>query len=327
MSSYRNSHTAENPKILSHLWKIVRYSTKQEKGRMAKPHLLEANFKAKETLKRVHSSAMAEPLESSQMLVSVLGHATVLLRYPQLNILIDPVWSHRVGPFGRIGPKRLQSIEPMASIPKPDLILISHDHYDHLDLKALAWFVREHNPTILTGLGVGKIICAAIPSARVIELNWWEKHSIQGQTFTFVPAQHFSGRSLRMNRTLWGGFVAEINNQVLYYLGDSGYSSELFAEVQARFPTIDVGLIPIGAYEPYAHLKPYHLSPVDAVNVFETFNMKQAFAVHFGTYQLSVESPKRQVVDFLDARKALQHREHDFVLPIFGAAYLLEKMS
>jgi L-ascorbate metabolism protein UlaG (beta-lactamase superfamily) len=213
---------------------------------------------------------------------------------------------------------------PLSSLPRIDLILISHDHYDHLDLGALQMLCRQHNPLILTGLGLGRLIRNRIASARVVELGWWGTYVHEGHRFTFVPAQHFSGRSLWMNNTLWGGFIGEIAGETFYYVGDSGYQEKIVKAIAKRFHCIDLALIPVGSYEPYEHLSTYHLSPQDAVRMFAEIPIRKAFAVHFATFRLSIENAERQVKDFLAARQQLEERAHDFILPVFGADYLVE---
>ncbi len=321
MKRYDNPHVQDRPVLWRHLMKVARFSLSREKWRDADPGLIENSFQADACVQRDFS---APTVKANQTKVSLLGHATVLVEKQELNILIDPVWASFVGPLGLFGPRRQRPIRPLASLPRIDLILISHDHYDHLDLTALRTLCDRHQPLILTGRGVGSIILNRIPKARVVELDWWESHQHAGHRFTFVPAQHFSGRSLWINNTLWGGFVGEGATETFYYVGDSGYQEEIIQTLAEHFPTIDWALIPIGSYEPYEYLSIYHLSPKDAVRLFTRLSIKKAFAVHFGTFRLSIENAERQVNEFLQARHSLGGRAHDFILPVFGADYVLE---
>lgn len=322
MARYTNEWIAHNPQLFSHLWKVARFSLQRQGWRDFDELEVESHFQADAMVSKVAASTAPK---RTQTLVSVLGHASIVIQKPQLNILIDPVWSYRVGPFGIFGPKRERPISPLADLPKPDMILISHDHYDHLDLNALAWLCQQHDPLILAGKGVGRIIGQKVPSARIVELAWWESYCLGQYQVTFIPAQHFSGRSIRMNESLWGGFMVEGAGEVLYYVGDSGYQPKINDRVAEKFPDIDLALIPIGSYEPYAYLKHYHLSPGDAVQLFTDLNIQKAFAVHFGTFHLSMENGDNQVKAFLQARQSLGARAHDFILPNFGAAYLIDK--
>jgi L-ascorbate metabolism protein UlaG (beta-lactamase superfamily) len=323
MKRYNNAHVSDYPVLWRHLLKVARYSFSREPWQDADAQLIEANFRADDWVQRIEAPQTIHP---SQTLVSVLGHATVLLRKHKLNILIDPVWASFVGPLGLLGPRRQRPMPPLSSLPKIDIVLISHDHYDHLDLQALRELCRQHNPLILTGLGVGRFIRSKIASARVVELGWWGTYVHEDHRFTFVPAQHFSGRSFWMNNTLWGGFIAESEGETFYYVGDSGYQEEIVQAIARRFPRIDLALIPIGSYEPYEYLRTYHLSPEDAVRMFAKLPVRKAFAVHFATFRLSIENAERQINDFMAARRLLEERAHDFILPVFGANYLVEGM-
>lgn len=309
---FQNLYIQDYPVIWGHLLKIARFY----------PH--------RQVWKDFHPDSLdkAIPIKDQEgARVSVFGHATILLRTAELNVLMDPVWSENLGPFGRLGPRRQRPIIPIQSLPPIDIVLISHDHYDHLDLNALKWLVRHHNPLILTGLGVGRTIRTKLPQSRLVELGWWDSWVYKQTTINFVPAQHFSGRSLRMNSSLWGGFVIQAQREVFYYAGDTGYQEQILADIDKRFPKIDLAMIPIGSFEPYSYLKPYHLSPEDAVLLFTRLKIRKAIAVHFGTFHISLENAETQVRRFLEARKQLRSKAHDFILPEFGVDYYLERIS
>lgn len=324
MKRYANTHVSDHPVLWRHLLKVARFARRRETWRNADPDLIAASFQPDA---RVQRAITSKALTSGQTRVNILGHATALVTTPQINILIDPVWATFVGPMGLFGPRRQKPIMPLNSLPHVDIVLISHDHYDHLDMKALQFLCRRDQPLIFVGQGVGAVIRKKMPDARVIELAWWQSHEHGSHRFTFVPAQHFSGRSLWMNNTLWGGFVVEGPEESFYYVGDSGYQDAIISALAQRFPRLDWALIPIGSYEPYEYLKTYHLSPQEAVRLFQKIGVKKAFALHFGTFRLSIENEERQVQEFLKAREALGARVHDFILPVFGADYLLEAKS
>lgn len=324
MKRYANTHVSDHPVLWRHLLKIARFARSREKWRNADPGLIEASFQPDAKVQRLIKPHTLMP---GQTRVTVLGHATALVSTTHMNILIDPVWATVVGPMELFGPRRKKPIMALNSLPQVHIVLISHDHYDHLDIKALQFLCRRDQPLILAGQGVGAVIRKKIPAARVIELGWWQSYDHDGYRLTFVPAQHFSGRSLWMNNTLWGGFVVEGPGESFYYVGDSGYQDAIISAMVQRFPRLDWALIPIGSYEPYEYLKTYHLSPPEAVRLFQKLGVKKGFALHFGTFQLSIENEERQVQEFLKAREGLGARVHDFILPVFGADYLLEGKS
>ena len=217
-----------------------------------------------------------------------LGHSTVLLEHAGHRILTDPVWSSRASPTQRIGPKRFQPV-PVAleDLPALDLVLLSHDHYDHLDyatVRALA----QSPATFVTSLGVGAHLEHwGVPGDRIIELDWWEQAVLsEGElVVTATPAQHFSGRTpAARNHTLWSSFVLEGEASRVYYGGDSGLMTG-FSEIGGRFGPFDLTLLEIGAYHPaWANV---HLGPKNALQALKALGGGPLLPVHWGTFDLS----------------------------------------
>ena len=226
------------------------------------------------------------------IVVTFINHSTVLLRINGLNVLTDPMWSERASPFSFAGPKRVRhpgmTIE---ELPPIDLILISHDHYDHLDVGALRQLAargRDGSPLVLAGLGTGELLRSAGIS-RIRELDWGEAVDVQEMRVSFVEVRHRSGRGLSdQMKTLWGGFVIESKAGDVYFAGDTGYGPH-FAETQARFGAFDLALIPIGAYRPRSFMAPVHLDPQFAVRAHQDLHATQSVAIHHGTFQLTYE--------------------------------------
>lgn len=233
--------------------------------------------------------------------VTYINHGTMLIQMDGLNILTDPIWSMRSGPFGKIGPRRVRypGIK-LDDLPKIDIILISHDHYDHLDFATLKILTQEHNPHILAGLGV-KALLKPGEFPKVIELDWWQEYSIPASRtdesvhdirITFVPARHYSGRTLvGNNRTLWGGYVIEGCKGKIYYAGDSAYD-EFLNEIKERFGEFRLTILPLGSYEKRWYMKTQHMNPEEAVLVHKLLKSRQSIGAHFATF---AEHPEQTI--------------------------------
>jgi L-ascorbate metabolism protein UlaG (beta-lactamase superfamily) len=245
-------------------------------------------------------------LKAEEAAVTFVNHATCLIQTHTMNILTDPVWSHRVSPVSFIGPARVRPPGlTLEALPKINLILISHNHYDHLDIQTLKKLDKKDNPVIIVPLANKKML-EKKGFKKVYELDWWESIEIPGQPkITLVPAQHFSGRTLRdRNTTLWGGYIIEANHMKILFAGDTGYSPH-FKEIFAKFGAMDVALLPIGAYKPRDLMKPFHMDPCEAVLAHIDLQAKQSIAIHFGTFQLSDEGIEEPV---LALNEALTHK-------------------
>ena len=220
-----------------------------------------------------------------------LGHATVLVQSGGVNVLTDPNYARCLGGvFCRRAPPGLA----LSCLPPVDVVLISHNHRDHLDEDSVHALARATDARLLflVPLGLAPWFRAhGLP--RVVELDWWQSFTVetaQGRaTLTLVPAQHWSRRSLDdENRSLWGGWIIDAGNHRTFFAGDSGYPAA-FREVGRRFPGIDVALLPIGAYEPRWFMRPQHMSPVEAATAFRELGARLAVGIHWGTFRLSDE--------------------------------------
>jgi L-ascorbate metabolism protein UlaG (beta-lactamase superfamily) len=213
-----------------------------------------------------------------------IGHASFLIRIGGRCVLIDPVWSMRASPLAFAGPRRVRAPgQPLAALPGCDLLLLSHNHYDHCDLPTLRQVRRRWAPPAVTGLDNARHLAkAGIRGA--VELDWWQSTEVAGLRVTYVPAQHFSARTLfDRNRSLWGGFVIEAEGAAVYFAGDSGWCPH-FAEIGHRFPRIDLALIPIGAYEPRFFMRTQHIDPGEAVQAHLALGARRSIGMHFGTF-------------------------------------------
>jgi L-ascorbate metabolism protein UlaG (beta-lactamase superfamily) len=228
-----------------------------------------------------------ESVDGNELRVTYINHATVLIQMAGLNLLTDPVWSYRIGPMKGIGLRRHR--EPgigFRDLPPIDAVLISHNHYDHLDLPTLRRLAREHNPQFISGLG-NRLLLEPNGVKSCVEVDWWQSVELPGGArVTCVPAQHFSARGLSdRDRTLWCGFVIQGPAGPVYFSGDTGMGPH-FELIKQRFGDMRLALLPIGAYLPRWFMKPVHISPADAVAVHKLLGASTSVAIHFGTFPL-----------------------------------------
>jgi L-ascorbate metabolism protein UlaG (beta-lactamase superfamily) len=223
-------------------------------------------------------------VEVGQAAVTFIGHSTFLIRTANAVVITDPVFTAHAGPFGRLGPRRVRPPAiPIGDRLHADLVLLSHNHYDHLQPSSIA---ALDGADIVTTLGVGRHLGGR---RRVHELDWWQATDAAGARITAVPSQHFSARTLwDKNRTLWCGFVVDVDGVRVYFAGDTGYTPQ-FVEIGERFPRIDVALLPIGAYEPRWFMQPLHMNPDEAVRAHLDLRPQVSIGMHFGTFQLTDE--------------------------------------
>lgn len=231
--------------------------------------------------------------------VTFVNHATFLIQVDGLNILTDPVYSERVSPVQWAGPKRVHAPGvALAELPPIDVILISHNHYDHLDEATLKTLLaqQETPPLLLAGLGNSKLL-ATLGNSDYRDLDWEQGVNHDGVEFLFTECRHRSGRGLTdQMTTLWGSFVIKTSEGNLYFAGDTGYSPHLKATGDRHGP-FALSLLPIGAYEPRWFMKDVHLNPEEAVLAHRDLRSEFSIGIHFGTFQLTYEAIDQPVID------------------------------
>ena len=199
----------------------------------------------------------------------------------------------------------------MKKLPKIDLIIISHDHYDHLDTDTLDFQIERDNPKIYVGRRVG----SRIPkSQNIVELDWWQSHRYNEKlVVNFVEVQHFSGRGLfdRFS-TLWGGYVLELDGKKILFAGDTGYSDH-FERIKEKYGSMDISFIPIGAYEPRYFMKFYHMNPKESVRAHKDLQSKLSIGMHFGTFQLTAEKINDPIEQLEIQKKKQSVPDTDFI--------------
>ena len=247
-----------------------------------------------------------------------IGHSTFLVQLGGICVLTDPIWSKRCSPVFFAGPRRARRPgQRLNALPGVDLLLVTHNHYDHMDLPTLRRVRARWAPQVATGLRNAHHLAKA-DIRTAVELDWWESTDLAGARVTYVPAQHFSSRGLYdRNKCLWGGFVVEAGGAVVYFAGDSGYSPH-FAEIGRRFPRIDLALLPIGAYEPRWFMRQQHVNPEEAVRAHLDLKPVRSLGMHFGTFQLTDEGFEAPVLALREARVRFEVAEQDFDILAFG---------
>ena len=247
---------------------------------------------------------------------SWIGHSSFIINNYDLNIITDPIFSNRASPLPFLGPKRL--IKPAIgykNLPKVDVVVISHNHYDHLDLNSIQKLNSINPKTIFLVPLKLKSWFLNRGIKNVFEFEWWESKTIKNTTFTFVPVQHWSRRGLfDKNKSLWGGWWIENSKSKLVHLGDTGYSKD-FVEINKRLGNPDIAFIPIGAYKPRRIMKESHMNPQEALNAAIDLGAKKSIGMHWGTFILTTE-PIMEPKIILDDLVAKSNLDSDFFVTI-----------
>lgn len=251
-----------------------------------------------------------------------LGHSTVLIEIDGLRVLTDPVWGLRASPSRVAGPKRFQPVPvALSELPPIDLVVVSHDHYDHLDYPTIRALAKSDVPFV-TSLGVGAHLEAwGVAHERITELDWWQSHRIVSRdrkselTVTAAPSQHFSGRGLRdRNATLWSSMVLRGKRHGVFFSGDTGLTSE-YATIRERLGPFDLVMLEVGAFHPsWGHI---HLGPANALKALDLLGGGAFLPVHWGTFSLALhawDEPAETLLALGDSGRA------PLVMPLLGQA-------
>jgi L-ascorbate metabolism protein UlaG (beta-lactamase superfamily) len=252
--------------------------------------------------------------------VTFVGHSTFLIQTRAGNVLTDPMFSERAGPLSFIGPRRVRAPGVrFDDLPDISLVLLSHNHYDHCDLRTLAALQRRFDLELITMVGNAALARKA-RVRRIEELDWWQPTKTSSIAVTATPAQHFSARTpFDRNRALWGGFVVEVAGRRIFFAGDSGYAPH-FADVPRRLGDIDLALLPIGAYEPRWFMKDVHMNPDEAVRAHLDLGARRSIGMHFGTFHLTAEAIDQPLADLDAARRAHAVSSDQFTTLGFGGS-------
>ncbi|MGY1619193.1 MBL fold metallo-hydrolase [Geodermatophilus sp. SYSU D00691] len=226
------------------------------------------------------------PVEAAELAVTWFGHASALLEVDGQRVLVDPVWGERVSPSPLLGPTRLHpNPVPLEALPPVDAVLISHDHYDHLDLPTVRWLLKRSGAVFVVPIGIGEHLRTwQVPEERIVELDWDGSTTLGGLTLTCTEARHFSGRFFARDTTLWASWVVAGPRHRVFFGGDTGYTPA-FAGIGARYGPFDLTLLPVGAYnEAWRHI---HMDPEEAVRAHGDLGGRVLLPVHWATFNLA----------------------------------------
>lgn len=293
---FRNPGQIKNSSVAGYLW--LRLTTSQ------------AQWPGKVVVEP--APTLPARVSGNEARVTWVGHATVLIQIAGLNILTDPLWAERASPLSFAGPKRVSAPAiSLQALPPVDIVLISHDHYDHLDTATLRWLDAAHKPRVIVPLGNRTLVKKTMPASEVTEHDWGERVQVNsaGRSITvhIEPMLHGSGRTpFDQMQTLWAAFVIEANGMKLYFVGDTGYGDgRNFRAAGLKHGGFDLAIFPIGAYEPTAFMADSHMRPSQAVQAMIDANARQALAHHFEAFQLGFEgfdAPRNEIAQTLVQR-------------------------
>ena len=272
-----------------------------------------------------YGPAPAARIDGDSIVVTFVNHSTFLIQTHGVNILTDPVWSERASPVSFAGPKRMRPPGiRFEDLPQIDMILLTHNHYDHLDIKTLKRLAELYEPVIYTSLGVGRYL-EKKGIGNVSELDWWgELVTKWGLTLVCTPAQHFSGRGMfDRDKTLWSGFALKTAKGSIYYSGDTGYG-EFFHQISERIGPVRLAFLAIGAYKPRWFMAPIHTSPEDAVNIHQILNSPKSIGMHFGTFPLADDGQSDPATDLKIALGDKGVPEEEFLVPEEGGQIVIK---
>ena len=253
-------------------------------------------------------------VEGTRLVVTHIGHASVLYQTAGQNILIDPVWSERTSPVSFAGPKRVNvpGVD-LLDLPKIDVIIVTHNHYDHLEIATLRRLVVGHDPLIITPLGNDAVIKTHIPNARFAVLDWHESVSLGALTFHAEPCHHWSARGTSDRRhALWASFVITGSGAPIFHIGDTGFDSgKPYQTIFDTYGPVRFACLPIGAYAPRWFMAAQHQDPMEALQGFQILQASYGAGHHWGTVQLTdeaIEEPRDLLHAALDQAAIVKER-------------------
>lgn len=256
----------------------------------------------------------ARRIDGNDLRITAVGHATLLIQTAGLNLLTDPVWSDRASPLTFAGPRRVNAPGiAFDDLPPIDVVLLSHNHYDHLDLATLRALHRAHDPLVVTPLGNDAIVRRAIPSMRFWVGDWGDRVDIRDLAVNFEPAHHWSARGMGdRSMALWAAFVLETPAGRVYHVGDTGFhGGRHYRAIREKHGDLRLAILPFGAYEPRWFMSGQHQNPEEAVQGMEHCGARWVAGHHWATFQLTdeaIDQPRDHLRAALDARGHARER-------------------
>lgn len=287
--------------------------------------LISRNRPAEPSYQTIKKTAQITPtLIPNEVKITFINHTSLLIQAVNFNCLTDPIWSTRASPFSFIGPKRFSDAGiKFNDLPPIDVVLISHNHYDHMDIATLQRLNNYFHPIFLVPLG-NKNFLEQAGLQNVVELDWWQQYKIKDAVITFLPAKHWSARWLHDRFwTLWGSFGIDVAKKKIYFAGDTGYGKH-FTEIKKKWGTPQIALLPIGAYEPRWFMRENHLSPDDAILALQDLHAKYGMGIHIGTFLLGDDGAMKPIVDLATARQKYQISNKQFFILKNGENFILK---
>lgn len=272
--------------------------------------------------------ALTSPNDTPQ--ITWLGHSSFLIQYQGVNVLTDPIFSDRASPISFAGPKRyVPHMMDYEKLPPIDLVIISHNHYDHLDTKSLTKLNNWAKQNILFYLPLGLkklLIDNGISQHKIAEFDWWDTKTHNNTRVQAMPSQHWSARGLfdRFD-SLWASWSIKIGDFSFWFAGDTGYNDKQFKEIGEVSGGFDVALIPIGAYAPRWFMQYYHVNPDEALNIHRDVKAKKSLGMHWGTFPLTAEEPGAPVIALEKALKAQKMRSDVFTTLAIGQTITIDR--
>jgi L-ascorbate metabolism protein UlaG (beta-lactamase superfamily) len=260
-----------------------------------------------------------ERVAGGDLRVTFINHATVLIQSAGMNLLTDPIWAQRASPLSVAGPERYRPPGlPFRDLPPVDIVLVSHNHYDHMDALSVGLLAEDHDPLFIAPLGNCHYL-TRFGAGRCEELDWWEQRSPSGNVRVhLVPVRHWARRYVSdTNRSLWGGFVIETPGHRVFFAGDTGMGGH-FQTIRQRLGPPDLAILPIGAYLPRWFMSAQHIDPAEAVAAHRVLGATQTMAVHFGTFRLADDGQQQPVTDLLAALDDSGTPADEFWIPANG---------
>lgn len=332
-TGFKNNHTGSVNKTFG---EFVRWQIERREQGLPKPPQQPTPTQPPDlaAIKRYASASKVLPTTPQ---ITWIGHASMLVQAGGLTVLTDPIFSERASPVQFLGPKRAQPPGiTLADLPPIDVVLISHNHYDHLDKASVQALARRSaaagKPTLfLVPLGL-KAWFADRGIQNTVELDWWDKYTFGGVEFNFTPVQHWSSRSFfDRSQTLWGGYAVFAPDFHWYFNGDTGYSTD-FVDTQLKFADrqkldqgggFDLALIPVGAYQPRWFMSEQHVNPDESVKIHRDLQAKRSVGIHWGTFELTDESLDQPPKDLAEASKAQHLKGGEFTVMAIGETRIL----